>query len=120
MSDDLLKPECSLPPGLRGYDDLESIDPRSVKAAVILSNLRWSLKYDPVCFALNAITERLIFGEQPLPQEIEDAKKVLANAGFRIDWENRDYAPGVYGYPAEDDSEEAEQRKCLTPRLPPP
>ena len=103
MTDDLLKPECSLPPGLRGYGDLEAVDPRSVRAALIVNNLRNAMKYEPVEFALNAITERLLFGEQPLPQEIEDAMKALAESGFRSNWEQRDYAPGVYGYPVGDD-----------------
>jgi hypothetical protein len=63
-----------------------------------------AMKYEPSCFALNALVERLIHGEAPLPQEIEDGKSALAKAGFRSNWEDRDFKPGVYGYADEDDT----------------
>ena len=103
------------PPAFRGFKDLSAIDPASVEAAIVVTNFRNAMKYEPACYALNALTERIIHGEAPLPQEIDDAKKALAEAGFRTSWEDRDFAPGVYGYPA-DDEEAAADLLAFAPR----
>jgi hypothetical protein len=97
MSDDAIQPECRLPP-MPSIGELMAIP-------AVQERLRLALKYEPSCHALNALTERALHGETPLPQEVEDAKKALEIAGWRCAWTQRDYAPGVYGIVADEDKE---------------